>query len=118
VKSGFSYIPKLVESLKKADPSKIILFGSYAYGSPDINSDIDILVVTSDEFIPENYEEKMQVILKISGLISEIRAEYPVDLIVHTLPMHQRFMEYGSMFSKEILKNGKILYEKDYRGVA
>ena len=44
---GEEYIPLIVEKLKKADPSKIILFGSYAYGIPEKDSDIDILVVTS-----------------------------------------------------------------------
>jgi predicted nucleotidyltransferase len=116
--SGFKYIPILVEKLKKANPYKIILFGSYANDTPGVDSDIDILVVTSDPFIPKDYEEKMRISLQISDLISEIRAEYPVDLIVHTLPMHRKFISYGSMFSREILKNGKVLYEKDNQGLA
>jgi uncharacterized protein len=115
---GFKYLPQLVEKIKQADPYKIILFGSYAYGIPDINSDIDILVVTSDDFMPANYDEKMQVNLKISRLISEIKAEHPVDLIVHTLPMYQKFIAYRSMFSKEVLKYGKVLYERNNQGLA
>jgi uncharacterized protein len=116
--NGFKYLPQLVEKIKQADPYKIILFGSYAYGTPDINSDIDILVVTSDDFMPKNYTEKMQVNLKISSLISSIKAEHPVDLIVHTLPMHHKFIAYGSMFSKEVIKNGKVLYERNNEGLA
>jgi predicted nucleotidyltransferase len=116
--AGLKYLPQLVEKLKQADPYKIILFGSYASGTPDIDSDIDILVVTSDQFMPKNYDEKMQVTLKISRLISAIKAEHPIDLIVQTLPMHQKFIAYGSMFSKEILKNGKVLYERNHEGLA
>ena len=115
---GEEYIPLIVEKLKKADPSKIILFGSYAYGIPDKDSDIDILVVTSDNFIPENYNIKMKLNLNISMLISDIKVKYPVDLIVHTIPMHQKFLLLGSLFSKEITQKGKILYEKDYAGMA
>lgn len=115
---GEEYIPLIVEKLKKADPSKIILFGSYAYGIPEKDSDIDILVVTSDNFIPENYNIKMKLNLIVSMLISDIKAKYPVDLIVHTIPMHQKFLSLGSMFSKEITQKGKILYEKDYAGMA
>ncbi len=115
---GEEYIPIIVEKLKKADPSKIILFGSYAYGIPDKDSDIDILVVTSDNFIPENFTVKMKLVLNISMLISDIKAIYPVDLIVQTIPMHQKFLLLGSLFSKEITKKGKVLYEKDYAGVA
>ena len=111
------YIKQIVERLKQANPYKIILFGSYAYGLPQTNSDIDILVVTSDNFIPKSYEEKMQITLNISRLISDIKAEYPVDLIVHTLPMHKKFIELGSMFAKEIQTNGKVIYEADHSRV-
>jgi predicted nucleotidyltransferase len=115
---GEEYIPVIVKKLRKANPSKIILFGSYAYGVPDKDSDIDILVVTSDNFMPENYTVKMNLALNISMLISDIKSIYPVDLIVHTIPMHQKFLSLGSLFSKEITKKGKVLYEKDYAGVA
>jgi predicted nucleotidyltransferase len=33
------------EVAKRFDPDKIILFGSYAYGTPHEDSDVDILVV-------------------------------------------------------------------------
>jgi predicted nucleotidyltransferase len=111
------YIKQIVERLKQANPYKIILFGSYAYGLPQTNSDIDILVVTSDNFMPNNYEEKMQITLNISRMISDIKAEHPVDLIVHTLPMYKKFIELGSMFAKEIQTNGKVIYEADHSRV-
>ena len=38
-------LSSLVSSLKPSDPYKIILFGSYAYGNPDENSDIDLMVI-------------------------------------------------------------------------
>ena len=41
---------QLVERLKKTDPFKIILFGSHAYGEPGPGSDVDLLVVTEDDF--------------------------------------------------------------------
>ena len=50
---------RLLKSFKPLNPEKIILFGSYAYGTPDANSDIDIYVVTKDEFIPQNFKEKV-----------------------------------------------------------
>lgn len=49
---------QLIESLKKTDPSKIILFGSHAYGEPGPESDVDLLVVTEDDFFPKNFAEK------------------------------------------------------------
>ncbi len=103
----------IIEKLKESiNPLKIILFGSYAYGNPTKDSDIDLLVVTNDNHYPKNYKEKMETYLNISTILSQFKKEFPIDLIVHTIPMHKRFIELGSMFSKEILKNGKVIYER------
>ena len=102
-------VGKLKESI---NPVKIILFGSYAYGNPSKDSDIDLLVVTNDNYYPKNYNEKMEKYLNVSTILSQFKKEIAIDLIVHTIPMHKRFIELGSMFSKEILKNGKVLYER------
>ena len=91
---------------------KVILFGSHAHAIADADSDIDLLVVTDDDFIPSTYEEAMTIYLDVSAALRDIKRRIPVDLIVHTKPMHERFIEWGSMFSKEIMKTGEILYEK------
>lgn len=109
---GFNYIPLIVEKLIPAEPEKIILFGSYAYGVPDENSDIDILVVTKDETIPKNFTEKSKLYVQVSKMISDIKKDFPIDLIVHTKAMHQLFVNNNSLFARELLTNGKILYEK------
>lgn len=111
--TGFNCIPLLIEKLKLAQPEKIILFGSYAYGNPTENSDIDLLVVTGDETIPSSFYEKSKIYLSISQTISDIKKEFPVDLIVHTKAMYRLFIEADSMFAREILTKGKILYEKN-----
>ena len=111
--TGFSYIPVIIERLKQTQPEKIILFGSYAYGEPSEDSDLDILVVTGDDLIPSSFAEKSQIYLRISHAISDIKKEFPVDLIVHTKPMHQKFIKYNSLFARELLTKGKVLYEKN-----
>jgi len=110
--TGLNYLPLIVEKLKSTDPEKIILFGSYAYGVPNEDSDIDIMVITSDEKIPKSFNEKSQIYLRISKSISDIKREIPVDLIVHTKAMHEKFIELNSLFSQELLQKGLILYEK------
>jgi predicted nucleotidyltransferase len=102
-----------VERFLKVSPEKIILFGSYAYGEPSPDSDIDMLVVTGDEGIPANYDEKSKIYLKIAHAIFDIQKQFPIDLIVHTRGMHKKFIETDSMFSREVLVRGKVLYEKD-----
>ena len=92
---------------------KIILFGSFAAGKAEKDSDIDLLVVTDDDFMPGNYEENMKNYLKVSALLRDVKARFPIDLIVHTKPMHEKFIHLGSMFSKNVMRRGEVLYEKD-----
>ena len=92
---------------------KVILFGSSAAGTAEKDSDIDLIVVTDDDFIPKNYQENMQNYLNVSAVLRGIKAKIPIDLIVHTKPMHDKFIHLGSMFSREVMKKGEVLYEKD-----
>jgi len=100
---------EIINSLKLLDLEKVILFGSYAYGSPNDDSDIDLLIVTNDDFIPQNFAEKMSLKLKIANEIDSIREEIPVDLLVYTKPMFKKFVELNSMFAREILSKGENL---------
>jgi len=61
------------------------LFGSYAYGTPNEDSDIDLYVVTKDEFMPQSFREKMNIKLKVANAIDSIRDS--VFLQVNLLPM-------------------------------
>lgn len=108
------YISQIIEKLKPLNPYKVILFGSCAHGNADKNSDIDLLVVTNDNVMPKNFDESMHYYLIVANALDEIRENVPMDLIVHTIPMFKRFLELDSMFAREIMKNGKILYERSY----
>lgn len=110
-------LSELVKKIKTTKPEKIILFGSYAYGNPDEHSDIDLLVVTNENRTPANFREKSQVYLKVSKSISDLKQQFPIDLIVHTKGMHQSFLKNNSMFAREINQKGKVLYEKNDKGL-
>ena len=103
---------EIVEKLQPLNPEKIILFGSYAIGNPTENSDLDLYIVTSDEFIPRTWREKMNIKLRFSRKLRDIKEVYDIDLIVHTKQMYEKFLKLNSMFAKEILSKGKIIYEK------
>ena len=109
---------EILERLKPLQPEKVILFGSYAYGEPTKDSDIDLLVVTNDNFVPCSFQENMQIRLKVSNAILPLRLRYPTDLIVHTKPVHQRFVELNSLFAKDIVDKGVILYERTDHSLA
>ncbi len=109
------YIALIVEKLKTIRPYKVILFGSYAYGEPNVDSDIDLLVVLDSDVTPKNFQENMENKLLVRNVLWELNKETSIDLIVHTRPMYQKFNVLGSMFSKELLAKGKVLYEADNR---
>ncbi len=102
--------PKIIEALKPLKPNKIILFGSYAYGKPNEDSDVDLYIVTNDEFMPQSWREKIDLKLKFAKLLKDIKQYYDIDLIIHTKAMYKKFLEIDSMFSKEISTKGKIIY--------
>ena len=105
-----SQLAKLIlKKLKKINLYRIILFGSYAYGNPTNDSDIDLLIVTNDNFIPQTFAEKMSLKLKIANEIDSLRDKNPIDLLVFTKPMFEKFVELNSMFAREIMSKGKDL---------
>jgi hypothetical protein len=63
--------------------------------------------------MPECYREKSEVYLKVSSALTEIARKIPIDLIVYTKPMYNKFNELGSLFSKEVSQKGIVLYEAD-----
>ncbi len=105
------YINLIISKLKKLNPEKVILFGSQAEGTAVDESDIDLIVVTNDEFYPKNYRERMDVQLRVSKALTDVTQKIPVDLIVYTKPMYKKFLELDSLFSREITQKGKVLYE-------
>ncbi len=51
----------------------------------------------------------MQNYLKVAAVLREINKTVPIDLIVHTKPMHQAFIRLDSMFAREMMTRGQIL---------
>lgn len=97
---------EIVERLRPVDPESVVLFGSYAYGKPDENSDIDLYVVTKDDYTPQSYHEKRKIVRRISRSLMDLRLKVGVDLMVHTYPMNKKFYALNSLFAKEIQEKG------------
>lgn len=100
----------ILQRLKPLDLDQVILFGSYAYGTPTEDSDIDLYVVTKDNFLPKSYKENMDIKLRVSHAIKDLQKIIPIDTITHTKAMNEKFIQLGSMFSKEILTKGVKIY--------
>lgn len=100
---------QIAARLMPLSPKKAILFGSYAYGTPNQDSDIDLYVVTDDDFVPQNWREKSEIHLKVAKALQDILRKYPTDLITHTRPMHEKFLELNTTFAKEIMEKGVVI---------
>ena len=111
-------INEITETLKEGGVEKVILFGSYAKGTAGEESDLDIIVVTSDDFFPSSNREKVELHHKYNNLIRNFRKQVPIDMIVYTRLMYNNVMESGSMFARELRLTGKTLYEAAYKGMA
>jgi predicted nucleotidyltransferase len=95
---------RIKDALAPLNPEKVILFGSYAWGQPTEDSDIDLYVVTQDDFLPATWREKRDIVRAVSNQILDLRTRYAIDLIVHTKPMHRKFVEADSSFARQIMK--------------
>lgn len=111
--AGEVYLPLILERLKTLHPQKVILFGSYAYGTPHEESDIDLLIVLDNETMPQTFQENMKNKLMVRKAIWELSKKISIDILVYTKPMYRKFQELGSMFAREISQKGKVLYETD-----
>jgi predicted nucleotidyltransferase len=81
-------------------PDKIILFGSYAYGTPHAESDVDLLVIMP---AANAIDQSIRITLAF---------EYPfsLDLIVRTPRQVERGLKDGNWFLREVMAKGKVLY--------
>ena len=99
----------IISALQPLEPEKVILFGSYATGSQKDDSDVDIYVVSKENFIPQNYAENMQHYKKYSQSLKSLKREIAIDLLVHTRAMNRIFENNRSSFARDILENGERL---------
>ncbi|WP_425492149.1 nucleotidyltransferase domain-containing protein [Desulfurispirillum indicum] len=97
---------EICEKLKSLNPASVILFGSHAHGSAADDSDIDLYVITNDDYIPQSWAEKNQIYLQFARQLRSLRQRVPIDLLVHTKKMNKKFVEMDSALSREIMQKG------------
>lgn len=89
-----------------------MLFGSYAFNQQTEESDIDLLVVLDEMYLPNTYDEWLETKMKVRRLLRDINDQVGIDLLVYTLPQYEQILDDMNSFHEEIHKNGKIIYEK------
>jgi predicted nucleotidyltransferase len=98
---------QLIQEIKnrivsEVHPEKIILFGSYAYGNPTKDSDLDLLVILPTE------EPMHTRVTRIRKLLQNVRI--PKEIIVYTPQEVEKWKNASAAFITSIMKKGKVIY--------
>jgi predicted nucleotidyltransferase len=93
-------VARIIDQLLPYNPEKIILFGSYAYGKPTKESDVDVVLIKRTL---ESFSERLKKVRML------LRTTTPVDVFVFT-PEEFEGASKTNPLIEEISKMGKIIY--------
>lgn len=98
-------IQEVVQRIAEAfRPEKVILFGSYAYGTPRPDSDVDLLVIMESDERPAQRSRCVADVCHPGTIAMDILVRTPAELA-------QR-LSINDSFFKEIMQKGRVLYER------
>lgn len=84
-------------------PEQVILFGSYAWGTPNEDSDLDLLVI-----VPRSEQKPVQRAVRAYHSLHNIPV--PIDVLVKTRAEVERYRPLVTSLERQILDHGKVLY--------
>jgi len=84
------------------------MFGSYAYGTPGADSDVDLLVVMPFEGSP--FRQAAVILDHVVRTVGVL----PMDLLVRTSEQVEERINIGDSFMRDIIERGKVMYEADH----
>ncbi len=85
-------------------PQRVILFGSYASGTPDADSDLDLLI------IKETDKRPLDRWMEIKRLLRDRHRPVAVSPLVYTPQEIERRLAINDFFIQEILDKGQVLH--------
>lgn len=96
---------EIVKALAPLNPEKIILFGSFAYGTPNENSDLDICVIKKD------YKNKWTDKLKMRELLNSIKI--PIDILNPKIDEYEFYSKEINSVYYDVETQGEVLWVKN-----
>ncbi len=100
-------ISEVVDKIKNEyQPEKIILYGSYAYGKPTKDSDIDLFIVK------ETAARRVDRFVEVSQIIHEPKRHISISPMVYTPQEVKERLALGDDFVEEVLSKGEVLYAR------
>ena len=101
----FSAIQEVAQRIvREFHPDRIILFGSYAYGTPAPGSDVDLLVLLP--FEGKAFRKSLEI-------LNRVNATVPLDLLARRPDDPARRYKEGDPLIREAIDHGKVLYERN-----
>ena len=104
-KEDFEVIRDII--LKEIEPYQIVLFGSYARGLQDENSDIDLMILTKDDI---SRQEKLKLIYKLQKAF--LYLNYRIDIILKNWEEFNKFKDYIGTINYDVYREGKVLWTR------
>jgi len=102
-------IQQFVDSVvREFRPTKVILFGSHAYGQPTADSDVDLMLIMPYRSSSAQAAAKVRLACPRS---------FPMDLLVRTPAEIRRRLQLGDPFIHEITTKGIVLHERRHARV-
>ena len=101
--------PQIIERILPLNPDKIILFGSYAYGIPNEDSDIDIFLLKDALTIEETRKYQREAKMKLIDIILNNETN-GIDILSAPTEYIKKREDY--FYKVDILQNGKVWYER------
>ncbi|NJN24390.1 MAG: nucleotidyltransferase domain-containing protein [Acaryochloridaceae cyanobacterium RL_2_7] len=98
--------------VSEVDPDKVILFGSHARGEANQQSDVDLLVVTTQPFGPQNSRRGMAA--RLGRSLS--RFLIPTDILLYTTEEVEAWQGSRNHVITQAMKEGQVLYERSRSG--
>ena len=92
---------------REFQPERIILFGSYARGTPTADSDVDVLVVM-------RLARGQRDVRQAAAIRDRVRAPFPMDVIVRSPQQIARRLAQGDGFVADVLRHGRLMYEVEH----
>ena len=105
-----SITTEIISALQPLEPEKVILFGSYAYGTPTEESDIDILIIKDSE-----KKKVRELRLEARKMLRSIIAKNHVgiDIVLDSSErITDRIKLIKDQFYEEVMTKGKVIYGK------
>jgi predicted nucleotidyltransferase len=95
---------EILSQIYREQISKVILFGSYVRGNMNLNSDLDILVVTGDD-IENPRKESVRIRRALKGIVMSM------DILVVPESKLEELTNVPGLIYREAIRNGKVVYE-------